>query len=63
MVKLEIIIPREVSQKHKYHMVSLACGNLNYNTKEPASGTETVADTGKGLVAAYGEGPGRACYR
>ena len=32
--------------------------NLNYNTNEPASGTERVADTGNGLVVAYGEGPG-----
>ena len=44
-MQLEIIILSEVSQKEKdkYHMTSLICGNLKYDTNEPIN--ETAMDS------------------
>ena len=44
-MQLEIIIQNETSQKEKekYHMTSLICGNLKYDTNEPIN--ETAMDS------------------
>ena len=46
---LEIIILSEVSQteKDKYHMISLICGILKYDTNELIYKTETDSQTSK----------------
>ena len=52
-IDLEIIILR--SQKNKYHMISLLCRNLKYDTKELLCETETHAQTENTPVVAKGE--------
>ena len=57
---LEIIILSEVSQieEDKYHMISLVCGNLKYDTNEFIYKTETDSHRKKTYGYQSGKGVG-----
>ena len=59
-MQLKIIILSEVSQKDKYHMISLPMRNLKYDTNKPICKTETDSQTRRtDLWLPKGRGLGR----
>ena len=57
-MELEILVPSEVSQEDKYHVLSLNCGILKYGTNHSIYKTETDHSRKEQTVVAREEGEG-----